>query len=243
MATISVLDIISATLLEIGVLGVGEVPDAQQAATALAAYNRLIDQWKAERLMISTVTRATATITASKTSYTVGTGGDVNIIRPVFLDRVTYQDSAVSPLTEIPLGQLLTDEAYQQIPQKAQTGPRPISAYYNPTFPLGTLIPWPIPTLTTLSWVVYYGAPVDEYVNLTDTISVPPGYRRLFVKALGIELLPSYQRDANPLLMSQAADAKAVVKRSNERDREMLFPAESLIQGGMGRRNIWWSGQ
>jgi len=144
----------------------------------------------------------------------------------------------VSPALEIPLGPLLTEDEYAAIPLKALAGTRPARAYYNPTYPLGTLIPWPIPTAASLLWAVYAPAAVDEFADINAAVALPPGYRRMLTKALAVELLPVYVRETNPLLVSQAADAKATVKRRNERLRSMAFPPEALIGSGVGGWDI-----
>lgn len=228
MATV-VRDLAIRTLRLLGVLAVGQVPSAGQAQVFLEGLNDWLDEKKADRPLIYTVARDTATLTPSAASFTVGTGGAINIGRPMFLDHVNYVDNSVSPALEIPLGRLLTDDEYAAIPNKALTSIRPQAAYYRPDFPLGMLIPWPISTGASLLWAVYHPVAVDEFADINVTVALPPGYRRMLITNLAVDLAPIFQRDVPPLLVRTAAQSMAVVMRANDRPREIMFPPEALI--------------
>ena len=237
MATL--LELITDALGEIGVLAEGEVPTAAQASHALRKTNDLVDQWAAERLAIYTVTRTVFALTASDGEYTVGTGGDIAIVRPVFIDHVNLIDTTQDPDLETPLHELTEDE-YAAISQKARTSARCDSWYYNPTFSTarGTLSLFPIQTDSDLSLALYTPTAVPEFTATSDTVSLPPGYKRMIVKNLAVELAPSYQRQIDPELRQQARDAKGVVKRANVRLRDLQFPADALIGGAGGTYDI-----
>ena len=230
MATVR--DLVTAALREIGVLGAAEVATYDDANDGLTTLNRLVDQWAAERLQVYTETRTTATLTANQASFTVGTGGNINIARPVFIRHVNFIDTSTDPDTEYQLPPLLTEDAWAAIRLKAQTATLPQVAYYNPTYPTGTLWPWPIPTSATLQWVLYHSSAIAQFAGLTTAVSLPPGYERMIVKGLALELLPSYGRQPDAMLIEQARDAKGVVKRSNKRTLDMSVEAGALVQGG-----------
>ena len=227
-------DVITGALLELGVLAEAEVPTAAQAADGLIQLNNLIDGWAAERLEIYTITRTTWTITSNVGTYLVGTGQVVNVARPVFLSHINFIDTAQSPNYEYQMG-ILTDDAYAALAIKAQTAVYPQTAYYNPTFtaasPYGTIILWPIPTSATLLGVLYAPQAVAELAALTTTVLLPPGYKRMFLKNLALELAPSYQREISPALVQQAREAKETVKRSNKRLADLNIDMGALVQG------------
>lgn len=225
MATVR--DIGTDALRELGVLATGEVATADDLQYAIDALNRLVDQWASERLMIYTVTRTTKALTSGTQNYSVGTGGDFNVARPVFVNDLRYSDSSTSPSQEYSLSSL-TDDAWALISQKTLTGSLPSAYYYNPTFPTGTISFWPVPTSTTLTGVLYAPQQVAEFTTLSQTISLPPGYRRMLVKNLAVELGPSYERAIGVDLKDQANDAKTVVKRANTRLMDMSIEAAAL---------------
>jgi hypothetical protein len=233
MAT-TVRDVATRALRLLGVLEPSEVPNAGQAAIVLETLNDWMDQGKADRPRIYTVARDTATLTPSAASFTVGTGGAINIARPVFLDSIGLVDNSVSPANEIPL-ELLTDEKYASIPNKALTSTRPQAAYYRPDFPLGLLIPWPISTGASLLWALYHPVAVDEFTDVNTVVTLPPGYRLMLITKLAIMMSPIFSRQVSRELARMAYDAEAIVARANERDRDVMFPAEALFgSGGYG---------
>jgi len=227
-------DIVTAALRELGVKAAGEVVTADEADSGLEELNRLVDQWAGERLLIYRVTRTTWTISATQ-NYTVGAGGTVNVVRPVYLDHVNLIDTSTDPDQETPLTPL-TDDGWAAITQKAATSTQPTNWYYNPTFPLGTLSLWPIPSSATLQGALYAPQQTSEFASLDEVISLPPGYRRMLVKNLARDLAPSYGRPVHPELKEEAIESKATVKRNNYRPSDLSFDAAVL--GGNGGYDI-----
>lgn len=234
------LDLITAALVDLNVTAAGEVVPAADALLALTALNRLIDQWAAERLEIYSIARTTWTIVSGTAAYTVGTGGTVNIARPVFVDHVNFIDTSPSPDMEYQLTPL-TDDAYSKLPQRDLTSSFPSSYYYNPTYPLGALTFWPVPTSSTLLGAIYAPTAVTQIASLATTVALPPGYSRMIVKNLAVELAPSYARQVDQTLVDQASKAVAIVKRANKRLADLGFDLGALVQGqgGMYAYNIY----
>lgn len=218
----AVLDLVTDALREIGVLAAGEVATADEATGGLNAFNRLLDQWAAEKLAIYEQARTTFTISASTQAYAVGSGQTVSVARPIYIDHLTYTDSSVTPLTEVPLNRL-TVEGWASVSQKSATATAPTDWYYAPDYPYGSIKLWPIPTSSTLTGVLYHPKQVAEYAALATTVALPPGYRRMIVKNLAVEMAPSYDRQVPAALAMQADDSVRVVKRSNWRPRDLAF--------------------
>lgn len=235
MAT--VLDLVSASLREIGAFAAGETLPYDDAHDAFLRLNRFLDRMAGENLTIYSITRSTSTLTASQASFTVGSGGNINITRPTFIDRVSFIDTSMDPDAEFSLGTLMTEQEYQSVTLKALTSTYPQRAYYNPTYPLGTLIPWPIPTSSTLQWVIYHYAAVPQFAALSTTISLPPSYYEFLVQNLALLLCPSYERQPHPVLVKSAADSMATMKRLNFRESELTFPPDVR-----GDRGDYWPG-
>lgn len=231
MATVG--DAITDALTRLGVIGESETPASGDLAKGFSVLTSLTDSWGAERLIIPYIKRTTATIVASQASYTVGTSGNVNIVRPVFITDIAILDTSQDPDLEIPLRNL-TDDDYAAIQQKALTSTLPTAAYYNPTYASshGTLIPWPIPTSSTLSWVLYHPVAVAQFSATSATMTLPPGYYEFVVTNLAYKLCSIYgvPAEVRQAMREEALAAKAVVKAANFRPSDMGMPA-GAVQG------------
>ena len=231
-------DIVTDALRELGVLAATETASADEANHGFVAFNRLVDGLMAEELAIYQTTRTTWTLVSGTQDYTLGTGGTINVARPVYIDHINFVDTEPDNDIEYQL-QPLTDDAWSRVPIKSLPAPLPTSYYYNPTFPLGTVQLWPIPTKSTLLGALYAPQAVPEFASLSTAVSLPPGYRRMLVKNLAVELAPSYERPAAPELIRQAMESKGVGKRANKRLSDLQVDAASLIQGR--NRRFYWS--
>jgi hypothetical protein len=232
-------DIITASLQELGVLAAGEVATAAEANDGLALLNRWLDSKAAERLQIYTVTRSLWAIIPNKHTYTVGTGGNCNIARPMFVNEIQFVDTSMDPDLELPLTPL-TDATYAAINMKDFGSTYPQAAYYNPTYPLASITLWPVPLSSTLQGVIYSATAVTQLPTLDTAISMPPGYELMLVKNLAVQMAPSYERQVNSLLLEQAREAVAIVKRSNKRLDDLVIDRAALVQGNRwGFYNIY----
>lgn len=226
----TVLDVVTRAMFDLGVLQEGEVPTPDQATECLNALNEWIDGLTPDTLTVYTVTRSTWTITTA-TSYTVGTGGAVNIARPNSpndIEHIGYVDNNFSPAQESLLT-LLSDDEYASIPQKTLTSALPTSWYYNPTYPLGTLHPFPVPSSSNLLGVIYTRTAVTEFSALTDTVSLPPGYRRFFRSNLALEISPIFNAQPTPALVQMAQESAQRIRTANVRPSELSSDAAALF--------------
>lgn len=234
------LDLITAALKRIGVVGGGQTPSAEDAADALLRLNALLDSFATERLFVPSITRTTWTIVSGTAAYTVGLGGTVNVTRPVFVEDVRFQDTSQSPTLEMGLD-LLTDQNYANIPQKDSTSTYPTSYYYNPTFSgtgLATLTFWPVPTSSTLEGVLYAPATLAQVAALSTTLTLQPGYQWFLQEQLAVALAPEFGVAAPGELRESAREAKANIKRANLRLVEQAT-TEGYLLSGRGVYNIY----
>jgi len=230
----TVTDLITRGMGDLGLLQEGEVPTPDQLTAGINAINDWIDGLAPDTLTIYAITRTLWTLTAA-TSYTVGTGGDVNIARPASPQAITnigYVNNNFSPAVEVQLGPCLTDDAYAAIPIKTYTNPLPTAFYYSATNPLGTLRPWPVPSASLLQGVIYTRTAVTEFTSVTQTVSVPPGYRRYFRTNLALEIAPVFAAQPSPVLIKNAMDSAQAIKTANVRPMDMTSDAARLFHGG-----------
>ena len=226
MATVR--GLVTASLRELDVLAAGEVPPDDEVTSGLEVLNRMVNAWKAEQVFIYQLTATELALTANDGTYTVGAGGDFNVLRPVHLTAVTVRDSVTTPPYEAGL-QEMTDADWAGVVIKTQTASRPQAFHFNLTYPLATLNFWPVPTSTTLTGIIYAPEAVAEFASINSTVSLPPGYERMIVKNLAVELAPSYDAQVSTQLERQAQDSLAVVLRANRRLSDLKFdPGASM---------------
>ena len=229
MSTVS--DLCQSALEDLGVLGAGETMASGDLATCFKSLNHLMDAWASERLTIYTITRTTWTIASGDGTYTVGLLGDVVVARPDFITHVNYLDTSVSPNLELQLANY-TDDAWSRVAYKTLTSTLPTRWYYNPTYPLGTLDLWPVPTSSTLTGVLYAPAAMAQFAATSTTVALPPGYERFIIKNLAMEVAGKFGAIPSPTIAEAARKSKADIKRANIRLSDLGFNAGALIQVG-----------
>jgi|SRR5215831_2419697 len=233
---------IRAALRRINVIQDNEDPNGNILSDAFERFNDWVDNVCGnERLTIFTVTRTTWNLT-TQSLYTVGLGGDVNIVRPTFINQVNWINTNLAYPYEQQLT-LLTDDAYASLALKTQQAFYPYYAYYNPTYvgALGSLTIWPAVTGTGLQGAIYYPQQINRFNTVDDTIALPPGYNRFIRDNLAVELFPEFRegQEMDKFLMQSAMEAKANIKRTNTRLSDLSSEPQAFVQGSRTRYNIY----
>lgn len=206
------LDLITRSMRLAKILGTNEEPTAQEATDALSSLNSLLEAWSLERLLIHYVLRTTKTLTSGVATYTVGTGGDINITYPPFVEDSSYVtlDGGDYAL------KLLDEQSYRRISLKTATG-IPEFLFYDKQYPLARVVLYPTPNaayvLNFASW-----APLQTFATLTTELALPLGYKRMIEMNLAVELAPEYGLDAPDRVAIAASMSKTAVKRINAPD-------------------------
>lgn len=166
MATVT--SIVKLALKDAGVIGGRETPTDDEMSDALATLNQMLAMWRTQSLSVYCQKQETIAVTGAA-SYTIGTGGDLNVERPVSVDGLFWRLLGV----DTPLNQLHSFEDYQDIGVKDLQG-TPEGYYYRPAYPTGQLFVYPIPTEGTLYLTLKQPMPV--YTTINDSISLPSEY-------------------------------------------------------------------
>ena len=93
-----------------------------------------------------------------------------------------------------------------------------------------------MPTSSTLQGALYAPVAVTE-LALSDTLSLPPGYRRFMRDTLAVELSPEYQVEPAQALVMSAIESKADIKRANI--RLMDLSVDAMWKPRHGQYNIF----
>ena len=228
----TVLDLITEELAEIGAYAQGEVPSAADAQFALSKLNRMIDSWNAQRLFVYDLTFQQFTLVPGLAPHTIGPVGATFTVakRPVRIEAANIVLNNVAPAVLSPLN--IRDDGWwqnQRVPNVTTT--LPTDLYYSPTFPNGSLYFWAVPS-------VAYGVQLwlweilVEYTSLVTTISLPQGYRSALVYSLAEELCPSFGKVLSPSLAMLAAKSREIVKSPNS-----MSPNISTMDAGLPDAN------
>lgn len=192
-----------------GIIAENDTPKDSVSNTAFTVLNSMLDLWNTEQLMVYQFQDETHTLVAGTGSYTIGSGGTINTVRPVRIQggHVVDSEGVSTPI------RVINKDDYDGIPDKAQGG-LPSVLYYDSGYPLGTINLYQVPdaasTLHLKTW-----APFTAFANLSTNINLPPGYDLLLVYWLAILLASEFDSPIRPDVKEIALDAKAKVETLN----------------------------
>ena len=230
------LDVNTAAMLRINAVSPGENPTDAEAQTGLDNLNDMMDSWQIERLMIYSINRQVFTLNSLQNSYTVGPGGDIDIPRPVVIDRIGIINlsNANQPL-ELPL-RVLTDAEWLLRPVKAITSTLPQEVYDDGGYPLRTLFLWAVPSVP-VGIALYLRALLGKFIDLATDYEFPPGYSDAIKWNLAVRISPEFGGFLPPTLPALALEAKARIKALNTPSLDLRCD-EALV--GRGKRYFNW---
>lgn len=204
------LDLMTRALRIIKVYGTGETLSDAEAADGLVALNAMLEDWSNESLMLYVATLDAIPLTPALATYTVGPTGSTVTTRPISIDPGTYLDIAG---VSYPL-EIATLDEYNSITVKALNSSIPQYIFYSPTFPDATVKLYPVPAVTaTLN--LWTWKPMGTFANLTDEVSLPPGYINAIVYNLAEYLAPEFGADIHISVHTKATTLKKKLKRTN----------------------------
>lgn len=212
--------IITRSMQALGILGRTETPSAGESNDALTAFNAMLDSWSnGEDLLSFVVLERSFTLSVGVASYTIGTGGVVNVARPNDISEAYVRDTGGNNFGM----EILTRDKWNQIGNRSSTitSQIPDTLFYDPQYPLGVINIFPTPLL---AYTLFYDSTQDlvDFASLTSTLSMPAGYERAYVLNLSLELMgvgfPCMLDEKQlTMLINNASDAKANIKRTNTR--------------------------
>lgn len=233
--------LITRSMQALGILGRTEVPSAAESNDALVCFNAMLDSWSNGEDMLSyVVLERSFTLQIGVQSYTIGTGGTINVSRPADISQAYVRDAGGNNF----LMEILTRDKWNQIGNRSSsiTSQIPDTMFYDPQFPLGVINIFPTPLI---AYTCFFDSTQDlvDPASLTATISMPGGYERAYVLNLALELMGAgfpcmLDEKALMRLINNASDAKANIKRTNT--REVIADCdEALISTAMQTYNIY----
>jgi len=234
-------DVCEDALFELNVLAAGEVLNADDAVFVLRQLNTLLDELNAERAAVYADVYTVWTTTPGLTPHLIGpTGTFVVPQRPQTIDGASARLSGTGALAVwTPIGLRDRDWWHDLGVPDLVAAPVPSDLYYNPQWPNGELHFWPVATAAVAIELVT--RQVLGPLALTDTFSLPPGYKSMLQKTLAERLAAPYEKPVPPQLARDAAGARARVAAANTQIPR-LTTCDSGIPGGGGVSGSWRTG-
>lgn len=202
----------------LGVLSIGETPDAQESSDCLFALNGLMGSLGNSPLMIFARTNEPLSLVASTASYTIGPTGGLVTTRPIEVlesSNIIYQ-GVTYPMVKWTLPD------YQQIIVTNTEG-IPTGFYAQMNMPDITLTFWPVPS-EAMTFNMWSDKQITEFTSLTQSLVMPPGYDRALAFLLAVEMAPEFETEPSPNLLRLCAQARKMIKRTNTEVPRLQMP-------------------
>lgn len=227
--------LITDAAMDAGVLGEDEVAEAFSINRWLRVYNRMLAQWNTERFMIYFL-KTYSVVSTGAESYSVGVGQALNTPgnRPDRIESAFLRQpngAGGSPPFDWPLSIIPAVETYNLIRLK-KLGTFARSIFYETSFPIGYVKPWPIPQASIYEIHVSFKEQLLPTDNMNDQILFPPVYESCVEYCLARRLRSNYQMPADPELNALARGSKAAVIRANVQIPRAVLPSAILSNAG-----------
>ena len=160
--------------------------------------------------MVYAAIKENFSLVAGTNTYTVGSSGAFNTVRPFRIESAYIRDSNNNDT----ILEILSDMArYDSIATKTTQG-KPYILFYDPQMSLGKVYLYYTPNeACTLSWSAW--KPVTQVATSATALTFPPGYERALKYNLAVEMAPEYGRSVTPEVAVIAQESKRVIKNLN----------------------------
>lgn len=192
------------------VISSGDTVDGTTRETELLeTLNSFLGSCGAEKLLIPVVTSESFSLVAGTNTYTIGSSGTFNTVRPIKIVDAFIRDSSNNdyPLT------IISKSEYNNEGLKTSQGNADVLEY-SPEYPLGKIRLYPTPdaveTLFIDSW-----KPLSTIALITDTVSLPPMYEDFIVYNFAINIAPEVGQQISKAVGMRAEQTKKNIKTAN----------------------------
>lgn len=204
-------NIVDGALRQISSITPGETTDGGEAANALVVINRLLAAFSMEWGLINVITVESFPLVVGQTSYTIGSGGNFNTVRPDTIFNQWLFDSISGIRYPI---KLLSDNEYNSITLNTiQSIPKGI--YYDPQYPLGIIYIYPTSSLTTYQLNLESYKPMAQFATLNSSMNLPGEYFEELVLLAADELAPEYGYEMTPRQGLKVERVRELMKARN----------------------------
>ena len=212
--------------IEIGHLDPIETLSDGDADFILGTLNRLIDNWNADREAVYADVFTTYGLTPALSPHTIGpTGSLVTPARPVTIDGATLiSGTSRTPIALQPAGW------WRGLASPTLTGAIPNQAYYDPTWPNGTLYLYPVPS--AVASIELMTRQVLTAIALATIVSLPQGYESALLLTVAEQIAAPLGIGVPPKTEKAATDARARIFTNNRAPTPRLATRDAGMPGG-----------
>jgi len=201
----TVQEIIEDALRKANIVDPDDTIQANTLTKGLRVFGTMVEAFSIDEFLIYFHDEVNKTLTAGDGDLTIGTGGDFDTARPIKITNAWIPN----------VGQLdpIGKNRYARIPNKTAPG-TPSMFWYNPEFPLGLLYLYPVQT-SALSLYLNVVVPLTAYTTLGTTVAFPPGYNKMIIYNLAVELGLEWGRELTPEVSAIAGATKRAIQTLN----------------------------
>lgn len=163
-------------------------PSDTDSSDALEVLNDYLSMLSIEQITVPYVTSESFSLVASTNTYTIGSGGAFDTVRPMKIESAFIRDSAGNDYT---LDVVIAKGDYNRNSLKTYAE-RPEELTYVPSYPLGKIYLYGTPVDAETIHIDSY-KPLTEFSALTTTYALPLEYKQFLKYNLAILLHPIYK--------------------------------------------------
>lgn len=143
----TVLELITAALRQIGELSAGQTPNPEEQTTGMELLNAILENWTNQRRKVYIIDNLQFPLISGQGIYTMGPGGDFESYRPVKIQaaNVIFSDTGDPHEGIAHALELVPSRVWADIREKRLLAKRPLRLYNDNDFPLLRLYLWPVP--------------------------------------------------------------------------------------------------
>lgn len=225
-------DIITLALKNAGVLGVGQTASAEDMNDSFTLMNDMLAQWQLKRWLIWHLLDLSCVSTGAQT-YSIGPGQTINYgARPNRLEAAYLRQIVQSQPNQVdyPVILLESREDYSNIALK-QLQSFASYAFYDSTYPFGTIYFWPLPNANIYEIHVLVKEVLNQFANLNSVVNLPLEYKPCIHYNLARRLRSAYRLPPDPEITALAKDALNVIRGANTQIPRLRMPADVTRPG------------
>jgi hypothetical protein len=209
-------DYIRLALKAANVIGVGQTPDAEDTNDCFIVLQSMLGQWSRKRWLVPNEIDSSVTSTGA-TSYTVGTGGNINIARPDCIEAAYVRLLPyASPNQQVDISLSLIDahEDYAALQNKSVVG-FPVALFYDSAYPLGSIYLYPVAASNLYEIHIITKYSFTSSLTLTTDLALPPEYQDAIIWNLACRVRPLFGAAPDATLVALAKSALNTVRGAN----------------------------